>query len=53
MRIDKRIKRTTTDIVNKEDEKSLADLIYEFSLDRASRLIARFIVRETELHYDF
>ena len=28
MRIDKRIKRTATDIVNKEDEKSLADLIY-------------------------
>jgi 16S rRNA C1402 N4-methylase RsmH len=53
MRIDKRIKRTATDIVNKEDEKSLADLNYEFSLDRASRLIARFIVRETELHYVF
>jgi hypothetical protein len=31
MRIDKRIKRTATDIVNKEDEKSLADLINEFS----------------------
>ena len=30
MRIDKRIKRNATDIVNKEDEKSLADLIYEF-----------------------
>ena len=53
MRIDKRIKQTATDIVNKEDEKSLADLIYEFSFDRASRRIARFIVLETELHYVF
>jgi len=53
MRIDKRIKQTATDIINKEDEKSLADLIYEFSFDRASRRIARFIVLETELHYVF
>jgi 16S rRNA (cytosine1402-N4)-methyltransferase len=48
MRIDKRIKRTAADIVNKADEKSLADLIYEFGQDRASRRIARFIVRERE-----
>ncbi|MHC4648478.1 MAG: 16S rRNA (cytosine(1402)-N(4))-methyltransferase RsmH [Planctomycetota bacterium] len=46
MRIDKRIARTAADIVNKVDEKSLADLIYEFGQDRASRRIARFIVRE-------
>jgi 16S rRNA (cytosine1402-N4)-methyltransferase len=46
MRIDKRIKRTAADIVNKADEKTLADLIYEFGQDRASRRIARFIVRE-------
>jgi len=46
MRIDKRIKRTAADIVNKADEKSLADLIYEFGQDRASRRIARFIVRQ-------
>ncbi len=46
MRIDKRIKSTAADIVNKTDEKSLADLIYEFGQDRASRRIARFIVRE-------
>ena len=46
MRFDKRIKRTAADIVNKADEKSLADLIYEFGQDRASRRIARFIVRE-------
>ena len=46
MRIDKRIKSTAADIVNKTDEKSLADLIYEFGQDRASRRIARFIVHE-------
>jgi 16S rRNA (cytosine1402-N4)-methyltransferase len=46
MRIDKRINRTAADIVNRTDEKSLADLIYEFGQDRASRRIARFIVHE-------
>ena len=45
MRIDKRLKTTAADIVNKADEKSLADLIYKFGQDRASRRIARFIVR--------
>ena len=46
MRIDKRLKTTAADIVNKTDEKSLADLIYKFGQDRASRRIARFIVRQ-------
>lgn len=45
MRIDKRLKTTAADIVNKTDEKALADLIYKFGEDRASRRIARFIVR--------
>jgi 16S rRNA (cytosine1402-N4)-methyltransferase len=45
MRIDKRLKRTAADIINKSDEKTLADLIYQFGQDRASRRIARFIVR--------
>jgi 16S rRNA (cytosine1402-N4)-methyltransferase len=45
MRFDKRLKTTAADIVNKADEKSLADLIYRFSQERASRRIARFIVR--------
>ncbi len=45
MRIDKRLKTTAADIVNKTDEKSLADLIYKFGEDRASRRIARFIVQ--------
>ena len=43
MRFDKRLKTTAADIVNKTDEKSLADLIYRFGEDRASRRIARFI----------
>jgi 16S rRNA (cytosine1402-N4)-methyltransferase len=45
MRIDKRLKTTAADIVNEIDEKSLADLIYKFGQDRASRRIARFIVQ--------
>jgi len=49
MRIDKRLKHTAADIVNKTDEKSLADLIYGFGQDRASRRIARFIVRRREI----
>jgi 16S rRNA (cytosine1402-N4)-methyltransferase len=44
MRLDKRLKTTAADIVNSADEKSLADLIYSFGEERASRRIARFIV---------
>ncbi len=44
MRIDKRIQTTAADIVNKADQNSLADLIYKYGEDRASRRIARFIV---------
>jgi len=44
MRIDERLKTTAADIINKTDEKALADLIYKFGEDRASRRIARFIV---------
>ncbi len=44
MRLDKRLKTTAADIVNSADEKSLADLIYKFGEERASRRIARFIV---------
>jgi len=49
MRIDKRLKRTAADIVNKLDEKSLADLIYRYGQDRASRRIARFIIRHRKV----
>jgi 16S rRNA (cytosine1402-N4)-methyltransferase len=45
MRIDKRIQTSAADIVNNLDEKSLADLIYRFGEDRASRSIARLIVQ--------
>ncbi len=44
MRIDERLKTTAADIVNKTEEKALADLIYKFGEDRASRRIAKFIV---------
>ena len=49
MRLDKRLDRTAADIVNKEDEKKVADLIYQFGQDRASRRIARFIVRQRRI----
>ena len=48
MRFDKRLKTTGADIINKTDEKSLADLIYRFGQDRASRRIARFIVQHRQ-----
>ena len=44
MRLDDRSETTAADIVNKLDEKQLADLIYKFGQDRASRRIARSIV---------
>jgi 16S rRNA (cytosine1402-N4)-methyltransferase len=44
MRIDESLETTAADIINELDEKSLADLIYRFGQDRASRRIARFIV---------
>jgi 16S rRNA (cytosine1402-N4)-methyltransferase len=44
MRLDRRLKTTAADIINRADEKTLADLIYKFGEERASRRIARFIV---------
>jgi len=44
MRIDESLETTAADIVNSYDEKSLADLIYAYGQDRASRRIARYIV---------
>ena len=44
MRLDKRLKTTAADIINRADEKTLADLIYKFGEERASRRIARFVV---------
>jgi len=48
MRIDERLKSSAADIVNKADQKRLADLIYKFGQERGSRRIARFIVRERQ-----
>jgi 16S rRNA (cytosine1402-N4)-methyltransferase len=44
MRIDKQLTVTAADIVNGTDETSLANLIFAYGQDRASRRIARFIV---------
>ena len=44
MRFDKSLKTSAADIINNTDEKSLAELIFRFGEDRASRRIARFIV---------
>lgn len=48
MRIDASLETSAADIINEYDEESLADLIYRFGEDRASRRIARFIVRRRE-----
>ena len=46
MRIDRSLSVTAADIVNRTDEKELADLIFEYGQDRASRRIARFICQQ-------
>jgi 16S rRNA (cytosine1402-N4)-methyltransferase len=44
MRLDDRLEITAADIVNSRDEKGLADLIFKYGEERASRKIARSIV---------
>jgi 16S rRNA (cytosine1402-N4)-methyltransferase len=44
MRLDDRLETTAADIVNSRDEKGLADLIFKYGEERASRRIARSIV---------
>ncbi len=46
MRLDDRLARTAGDIVNKTDEKELADLIYAYGEERYSRRIAKAIVAQ-------
>lgn len=46
MRLDDRLRTTAADLVNKLSQTELADLIYEYGQDRASRKIARFIVQQ-------
>ncbi len=45
MRMDPQDERTADQVVNRMDERELADLIYEFGEERRSRRIARAIVR--------
>ena len=45
MRMDPHAALTADQVVNRMDEKSLADVIYEFGEERRSRRIARAIVR--------
>jgi 16S rRNA (cytosine1402-N4)-methyltransferase len=45
MRMDPRSERTAEQVVNHLDERTLADVIYEFGEERRSRRIARAIVR--------
>jgi 16S rRNA (cytosine1402-N4)-methyltransferase len=45
MRMDQRSERTADQVVNRLDERTLADVIYEFGEERRSRRIARAIVR--------
>ncbi len=45
MRMDPRRERTADQVVNRIDERTLADVIYEFGEERRSRRIARAIVR--------
>ena len=46
MRLDDRLTTTAADLVNSLGQKELADVIYEYGQDRASRRIARFIVQQ-------
>lgn len=48
MRLDDRLKTTAADLVNRLPQTELADLIYRYGQDRASRRIARFIVEQRQ-----
>jgi len=48
MRMDRTKGRTAADLVNEDDEETLADLIYRLGEDRDSRRIARAIVLERQ-----
>jgi 16S rRNA (cytosine1402-N4)-methyltransferase len=50
MRMDRSQGETAADLVNEMDEEDLANLIYEFGEDRASRKIARAIVSARRQH---
>lgn len=44
MRLDRRLKTTAAGIINKMNEKQIADIIFRYGQEHASRRIARFIV---------
>lgn len=46
MRLDSRLATTAADLVNTLGQTELADIIYQYGEDRASRRIARFIVEQ-------
>lgn len=46
MRLDDRLRTTAADLVNRLNQTELADLIFQYGQDRASRRIARFIVEQ-------
>jgi len=48
MRLDSRNKTTAEHIINKMEQDALADLIFKFGQERASRKIARFIVEHRQ-----
>jgi len=48
MRLDGRLRTTASDLVNSLKEGELADLIFGFAEERASRRIARFIVEQRQ-----
>jgi 16S rRNA (cytosine1402-N4)-methyltransferase len=50
MRMDRSAGETAADVVNEMDEQGLADVIYRFGEDRASRRIARAIVSARRQH---
>lgn len=49
MRLDDRLKTTAAELVNRLPQTELADLIYQYGQDRASRRIARFIVEQRKV----
>ncbi|MBN1816500.1 MAG: 16S rRNA (cytosine(1402)-N(4))-methyltransferase RsmH [Sedimentisphaerales bacterium] len=46
MRLDDRLEKTAADWIHRTDEKKLADLLYQYGEERASRRIARFIAEQ-------
>lgn len=50
MRMDQRQKLSAADIVNRYDEKALADLFYEYGDERLARKIAKKIVAQRPIH---